>query len=87
MNDDKIDHDDNEPLPDGMVPCPRCDGWRQVECHCGGDLCVCENYGEMDCPMCYGEGIVSEERYQKWAELRREMMAVMRAAWPQADQK
>ena len=25
-------------------------GW--LDCHCGGDLCVCENYGEYPCPDC-----------------------------------
>lgn len=47
--------------------CPRCSGFGTIDCHCGGDLCVCENYGERDCPLCYGEGEVSDavrDRYQ-----------------------
>lgn len=40
---------------DGYVLCPRCDGHQTVNCHCGGDLCVCENYGEKPCPFCGGE--------------------------------
>ena len=34
--------------------CDRCDNDGVVNCYCGGDLCVCENYGEMDCPRCHG---------------------------------
>ena len=37
---------------DEGITCPRCMGNRTVDCHCGGDLCVCENYGERDCPTC-----------------------------------
>ena len=39
--------------------CPRCDGDGEVNCYCGGDLCVCENYGERACPRCHGEGYVA----------------------------
>jgi len=52
--------DDHEGYDD--PPCPRCDGDMEVDCHCGGDLCVCLNYGRKDCPFCYGEGTVSEDR-------------------------
>ncbi|HRE42774.1 MAG TPA: hypothetical protein PKY87_02260 [Terricaulis sp.] len=34
--------------------CHCCNNDGVVNCYCGGDLCVCENYGEMDCPRCYG---------------------------------
>lgn len=34
--------------------CHRCSNTGEVNCHCGGDLCVCENYGEMICPRCDG---------------------------------
>lgn len=64
------DYDDR----DGIV-CPRCMGDGSVDCHCGGDLCVCENYGERDCPTCSGEGIVSEEREARYFESQREAMA------------
>lgn len=45
------DHDDDDFDPD---PCQLCDGDGYVNCYCGGDLCVCENYGEMICPKCGG---------------------------------
>ena len=48
-----------------------------VDCHCGGDLCICENYGERDCPTCDGEGEVSGERESQYFEnlrLAREAM-------------
>lgn len=66
-------------------PCPRCDGMRTVSCHCGGDLCVCENYGEKDCPLCFGEGVADPKRAEKYLEQEREMMAVMRKAWDSAE--
>lgn len=34
--------------------CEYCNNLGTVECLCGGDLCICENYGEMDCPICHG---------------------------------
>ena len=59
-------------------PCPRCDGHRTVACHCGGDLCVCLNYGEKDCPLCYGEGVADPKRAEKYLENQREFAAAMR---------
>lgn len=35
--------------------CERCQNTGWIECMCGGDICVCENYGEMECPVCFGE--------------------------------
>ena len=69
------------------VTCPKCQGDGTVDCHCGGDLCVCENYGERDCPTCYGEGAVSEERYARYEESRREAYAIMRQVFaePESD--
>lgn len=29
-----------------------CGGLGFYDCLCGGDLCVCENYGEIECPGC-----------------------------------
>lgn len=52
--------------------CPRCSGWGFIDCHCGGDLCVCENYGETDCPLCHGEGEVSEALYKRYEAAQRE---------------
>jgi hypothetical protein len=43
-------------LPEGSVWCDRCQGSGVADCHCGGDQCYCENYGEMECPRCHGEG-------------------------------
>jgi hypothetical protein len=36
--------------------CEDCQGLGTVNCYCGGDLCVCLNYGEKDCPTCGGSG-------------------------------
>lgn len=30
----------------------RCGGMGIVDCRCGGDLCVCHNHGEVECPGC-----------------------------------
>ena len=62
-------------------PCPKCDGFRIVSCHCGGDLCVCDNNGEKDCPLCYGEGVASTARAEKHLKHQREMHAVMQKVW------
>lgn len=32
--------------------CDTCQNLGIVDCHCGGDLCVCLNYGEKPCPDC-----------------------------------
>lgn len=74
------DYDDDD--RDGIT-CPRCMGDRTVDCHCGGDLCVCDNYGERDCPLCHGEGAVSEEREQQYLEGRRQMAEAMQRVWGQ----
>ncbi len=30
-----------------------CGGTRTLECHCGGDLCVCHHHGQsIECPGC-----------------------------------
>lgn len=76
------DYDDYEPDDDrDGFPCPRCQGGGTVDCHCGGDLCVCLNYGERDCPTCHGEGDVSEERYARYRESERRAHEAMREAW------
>lgn len=33
-------------------PYKRCNGNPVIDCHCGGDLCVCHNHGEVECPGC-----------------------------------
>lgn len=53
---------------DEACACPHCDGFATVNCYCGGDLCVCENYGERECPVCYGVGEVSDELYERYRE-------------------
>ena len=30
----------------------RCGGSGFLDCHCGGDLCVCHNHGEAECHGC-----------------------------------
>jgi len=72
---------------DQGVICPRCMGDGSVSCHCGGDLCVCDNYGERDCPVCFGEGDVSPEREAQYLKAKGEAMAAMRAAWPTPSDK
>lgn len=33
--------------------CDRCNNTGEVDCHCGGDLCVCGRL-ELPCPKCHG---------------------------------
>ena len=56
-----------------FVTCPRCDGMGSIDCHCGGDLCVCENYGETTCPLCGDTGEIPRVDYDKWVEREREI--------------
>ena len=80
MADDDYDYYE-EPIPEGHVLCPRCDGHMSVACHCGGDLCVCENYGEEACPLCGGEyggeGYVAKEKADAYLATRAEMYKVL----------
>jgi hypothetical protein len=62
-------------------PCPRCYGDRVVNCYCGGDQCYCENHGERNCPLCYGEGVASPKRAEAYLENEREMGKVMLEWW------
>lgn len=32
--------------------CEHCHNTGELDCHCGGDLCVCENNGTYPCPHC-----------------------------------
>lgn len=61
LDDDDFDYDERE-----AEWCDRCQGSGIAECHCGGDQCYCENYGEMECPTCHGEGsFVPTEAFKK----------------------
>ncbi len=31
---------------------PPCGGGGILHCYCGGDLCICHNHGEVECPGC-----------------------------------
>ncbi len=42
--------------------CDACQGTGTVDCRCGGDLCICENYGEEDCPKCGGVCDIDDDR-------------------------
>jgi len=44
---DLRDDNDDEPY------CESCGNMGSINCYCGGDLCVCENNGEMPCPACW----------------------------------
>ncbi len=69
---------------DDGVACPRCYGGGTVDCNCGGDLCVCENYGERDCPTCHGEGEVSSERHDRYCQSERDAHEAMRRIWEES---
>lgn len=46
--DDQIEGDDAH----GDEYCEHCHNTGEVDCYCGGDLCVCENNGTYPCPHC-----------------------------------
>lgn len=42
-------------------PCEQCDDTGYVACRCGGDICICDNHGEMKCPRgCADDDIAKE---------------------------
>jgi hypothetical protein len=51
---------------DGICMCPRCMGAGEIDCHCGGDLCVCMNFGDAECPLCHGEGEISQALWDNY---------------------
>lgn len=59
-------------------PCPRCSGSGEVQCHCGGDLCLCENHGDAPCPLCFGEGEISQSDYDRYEAERRKFAEALR---------
>lgn len=32
--------------------CDACQNTGWINCYCGGDLCICDNNGEYECPYC-----------------------------------
>lgn len=64
--------------------CDRCQGTGSVDCHCGGDLCICQNGGEKDCARCGGEGefVPAPGQIEREAKAHREMMD---AIWGKKD--
>lgn len=90
MSDNDRDYyDDYSDIPNGHVLCPRCNGNQVVNCHCGGDLCVCENYGEEPCPFCGGEyggeGYVPKEKADRYFEKQAEYIKAFREAMEKAE--
>jgi hypothetical protein len=69
------DWDDD--FPEDWPPCPHCNGTGEVTCHCGGDLCICENYGDAPCPVCQGTGSVSGTVYENYLKRQAEAHAVL----------
>lgn len=70
--------------PAGAEWCDLCQGMGVANCYCGGDQCYCENYGEMECPRCDGEGYfvptpafkaARAESAKWWAELQAKLSA------------
>lgn len=47
----ELDSYGDDPYDDGDY-CDRCYGTGDLDCHCGGDLCVCQNNGTYPCPEC-----------------------------------
>ena len=48
-----------------------CAGTGQLTCHCGGDLCVCHNHGEVECfgcPDCDDQGDFDDDDYDIWED-------------------
>lgn len=43
------DQDDDDGVEDW---CDECHNMGEIECRCGGDLCVCSNNGRIECPKC-----------------------------------
>ncbi len=77
--------DPYEDYSEGVV-CPNCMGDGSVNCYCGGDLCVCLNYGERDCPTCHAEGEVSSERANRYFQSQREAAEAYRRVFKESDQ-
>ena len=77
--------DDYDDYDDQSATCPRCHGCGEIDCPCGGDLCVCDNYGDAPCPLCHGEGVISTEQYEQYLAGQREMAQALRTAFGDGD--
>lgn len=64
--------------PSELPVCPHCMGAGDVPCHCGGDLCICDNDGYEMCPVCFGECEVTRERQRRYFENQRKNAEMMR---------
>lgn len=62
---------------DDYPPCPHCHATGEVNCHCGGDLCICENYGDAPCPVCQGQQTVSGAVYESYFKKAKENRAAL----------
>ncbi len=43
----------DEDFDDSEEWCGTCNNMGYIDCDCGGDICVCENNGELPCPDCF----------------------------------
>ena len=50
VSSDDVRMDDEEFDPEAW--CDTCGNLGTINCRCGGDICCCENQGEMECPDC-----------------------------------
>ena len=46
-----------------MSWCDTCQNTGWVDCLCGGDLCICMNFGEYPCPSCDGFPYEEEDEH------------------------
>ncbi len=74
-----------EDFDEDWTQCPRCSGWGEIDCHCGGDLCCCTNYGQEECPMCHGDGEVSMATYNAYEQRQAEHHAEMMKVWERVE--
>lgn len=74
-----------EDFDEDWTQCPRCTGWGEIDCHFGGDLCVCDNYGQAMCPMCGGEGEVSVVQCEAYLQRQAEHQAEMMKVWERVE--
>lgn len=76
-----VEYDDD--YPEGAIWCDRCQGSGIAECYCGGDFCICTNYGETECRRCDGKGHYVPTKAQ--IEFEQQMRDLMAAALKRAD--